>query len=116
LLLLRPDAEDKIELMNNLLKPAIVEYKFVMINLPSMSISISDLKIIKCPLSNARMEIADIAKEACVSPKTARRRMEKMRQHHIIDFSINTLHVFYEFSGYIGFLLMVAVNSTSHRV
>jgi DNA-binding Lrp family transcriptional regulator len=35
-----------------------------MINPPSMNISISDLKIIKCLLSNARMEIADIAKEA----------------------------------------------------
>ena len=88
LVLLRPDAEDKIKLMNNLLKPAIVEYKFITINPPSMNINITDLKIIKCLSSNARMEIADIAKEASISPRTATKRIEKLQQHHIIDFRI----------------------------
>ena len=79
LILLRPDAEDKIKLMNNLLKPAIVEYKFITINPPSMNINITDLKIIKCLSSNARMEIADIAKEASISPRTATKRIEKLQ-------------------------------------
>jgi DNA-binding Lrp family transcriptional regulator len=64
LLLVRPEAEEKIEFVTNLLKPATIEYRFATINPPSMNVSISDLKIIKCLLSNARMEIADIAKEA----------------------------------------------------
>ena len=55
LLLVRPEAEEKIELITNLLKPATIEYRFVMINPPSMNVSISDLKIIKSLFSNARM-------------------------------------------------------------
>ena len=87
-LLVRPEAEEKIELISTLLKPATVEYRFAMINPPSMNISISDLKIIKCLLSNARMEIADIAKESSISPRTATRRIEKLTQNHMLDFRI----------------------------
>lgn len=114
-LLLRPDVEDKIELMKNLLKPAVVEYKFVTMNPPSMNISISDLKVIKCLSSNARMEIADIAKGASISPKTARRRIEKMQQHNIINFSIFRDMSSMNLAGYIEFLLMVDVNKSAYR-
>jgi DNA-binding Lrp family transcriptional regulator len=62
-LAIKPGAEDKIGLMIDLLKPAIVDSKFVDCKPTSMSITISDVKIIKCLLSNARMEIADIAKD-----------------------------------------------------
>jgi hypothetical protein len=77
LLLVRPEAEEKIELITTLLKSATIEYRFAMINPPSTNVNVSDLKIIKSLLSNARMEIADIAKEASVSPGTATRRIEK---------------------------------------
>ena len=63
LLLVTPEAEDKIELISDLLKPATREYRFVKMNPPSMSVNISDLKIIKCLLSNARIEIGQIAKD-----------------------------------------------------
>ena len=56
------------------------------------------------------MEIADIAKEASVSPRTATRRIEKMMQNHTLDFRI-----FRDISfTYIEFLLMIAVNKTSY--
>jgi DNA-binding Lrp family transcriptional regulator len=112
--LLRPGAEDKIKLMNNLLKPAIVEYRFIMINPPSINVSITDLKIMKCLSSNARMEIADIAKEASISPRTAIKRIEKMQQHHIIDFHIIRDMSSMNLSGYIEFLLMVDVNKSAY--
>ena len=80
-----------------------------------MNVNITDLKIIKCLLSNARMEIAEIAKETSVSPKTARRRMEKMQQHHIIDFYIIRDVSSVNFVGYIEFGLMVAVNKLDYR-
>jgi DNA-binding Lrp family transcriptional regulator len=114
LLLVRPEAEEKTELITNLLKPATIEYRFTMINSPSMNVSISDLKIIKCLLFNARMEIADIANEASVSPRTATRRIEKMRQHHIIDFRIIRNMSSMNLTGYIEFLLMVAVNKSAY--
>jgi DNA-binding Lrp family transcriptional regulator len=109
-LLVRPEAEEKIELMTSLLKPAAIEYRFAIINPPSMNVNISDLKIIKCLLSNARMEIAQIAKESSISPRTVTRRVEKMGQHHIIDFRIIRDMSSMNLTGYIEFLLMVTVN------
>ena len=114
LLLVRSEVEDKIELITNLLKPATIDYRFAMINPPSMNVSISDLKIIKCLLSNARMEIADIAKEASVSPRTATRRIEKMLQNHMIDFRIIRDMSSMNLTGYIEFLLMVAPNKSAY--
>ena len=112
LLLVRPEAEEKIELITNLLKPATIEYRFAMINPPSMNVSISDLKIIKSLLSNARMEIADIAKEASVSPRTATRRIEKMKQNHMLDFRIISDMSSMNLTGYIQF--PVAVNGSAY--
>ena len=114
LLLVRPEAEDKIELITNLLKPATIDYRFAVINPPSLNVSFSDLKIIKYLLSNARMEIADIAKEASVSPRTTTRRIEKMGQHHIIDFSIIRDMSSTNLTGYIEFVLMIAVNKSAY--
>jgi DNA-binding Lrp family transcriptional regulator len=114
-LLVRPEAEEKIELVSTLLKPATIEYRFAVINPPSMNVSISDLKIIKPLLFNAKMEIADIADESSVSPRTATRRMEKMRQHHIIDFRIIRNMSSMNLTGYIEFLLMVTVNKSAYR-
>ena len=113
LLLVRPEAEDKIEFVTNLLKPATIEYRFATINPPSMNVSISDLKIIKCLLSNARMEIADIAKEASISPRTATRRIEKLTQNHILDFGIIRDMSSMNLTGYIEFILMVTVNKSA---
>jgi DNA-binding Lrp family transcriptional regulator len=114
-LLVRPEAEEKIDLITNLLKPATVEYRFAMINPPSMNVSISDLKIIRSLLSNARMEIGDVANEASVSPRTATRRIEKMRQNQMIDFRIIRDMSSMNLTGYIEFLLMVAVNKSAYR-
>ena len=115
LLLVRPEAEDKIELITSLLKPATIEYRFAMIHLPSMNVSISDLKIIKYLLSNARMEIADIAKEASISPRTATRRIEKLTQNHMLDFRIIRDMSSTNLTGYIDFILVVAVNKSAYR-
>ena len=114
LLLVRPEAEEKIELITNLLKPATIEYRFAMINPPSMNVSISDLKIIKSLLSNARMEIADIAK-ASISPRTATRRIEKLTQNHMLDFRIIRDMSSMNLTGYIDFILVVAVNKSAYR-
>ena len=114
LLLVRPEAEEKIELITNLLKSATIEYRFAIINPPSMNVGISDLKIIKCLLSNARMEIAEIAKEASISPRTATRRIEKMRQNHMLDFRIISDMSSMNLTGYIQFLLIVAVIKSAY--
>jgi len=58
------------------------------------------------------MEIADIAKVVSVSSRTATRRIEKMLQNHIIDFRIIRDMSSRNLTGYIEFILMVAVNKS----
>jgi Lrp/AsnC family transcriptional regulator for asnA, asnC and gidA len=77
----RAGAEDKIGILTDLLKPASVESTFVSYRPIAMQIHISDFKIMKCLLSNPRMLVEDIAKEASMSTKTVARRLEKMREN-----------------------------------
>ena len=54
-----------------------------------MDLSETDLRIIKClSLSGARTEIADIAKEVSISEKTTTRRLDRIKEARLIDFSI----------------------------
>jgi DNA-binding Lrp family transcriptional regulator len=113
-ILVKSEAEDKIELMSDLLKPTSVEYRILAIKPSSMNVSVSDLKIIKCLLPDARMEIAEIAKESSLSPRTVTRRIEKMSQNHILDFSIIRDMSSMQLVGYIEFALIVSVNGSAY--
>jgi Lrp/AsnC family transcriptional regulator for asnA, asnC and gidA len=113
---LKTGAEDKIGLMVNLLKPAVVESSmFVNYKPISMSINNSDFKIIKCLLSNPRMQVADIAKEASISTKTVKRRLEKMRENHILQFSILRDMSSMQIVGYIEFAAVINVTKSLYR-
>ena len=80
--------EDKIEILTDLLKPATVETFFASFRPLTMKIHSSDLEIMKCLLSDPRMAVEDIAKETSLSSKTVGRRLEKMRENHILQFTI----------------------------
>jgi DNA-binding Lrp family transcriptional regulator len=113
---LKTGAEDKIGLMVNLLKPAVVESSmFVNYKPISMSINNSDFKIIKCLLSNPRMQVADIAKEASISTKTVKRRLEKMRENHILQFSILRDMSSMQIVGYIESAAVINVTKSLYR-
>src|SRR3712207_5861734 len=90
LIIEKPLDDITIQSLNDRLKPATV-----------MSITVSgqravpgnlsetDLRIIKCLLrSGARTEISEIAKEVGISEKTTTRRLNKMKEADILDFSI----------------------------
>ena len=90
-------AQDKIEILADLLKPSKVESIFAKYSPVTMKIYSSDLKIMKCLLSDPRMLIEDIGKATSLSPKTVARRLEKMRKNCVLQFSIVTnLSIFYE--------------------
>ena len=76
----RAGAQDKIDILTDLLKPAGSESIFVSHRPITMQIHISDLKIMRCVLSNPRKLVEDIAREASISSKTVVRRLEKMRE------------------------------------
>src|ERR671924_656820 len=78
--------EDKLELLRHSLKPATVHFMFTSPSSSSSSylhskheLSETDLKIIKCLLSNPRMDMNDIAKKTSISARTVNRRLTRMK-------------------------------------
>ena len=79
-----------IQSINDRLKPATVVSNFVAeLSVASIDLSETDLRIIKCLLlSGARTEISDIAKEVGISEKTTTRRLNRMKEMRLLDFSL----------------------------
>jgi DNA-binding Lrp family transcriptional regulator len=124
--------EDKLDLLLDSLKPASVRIIFTSklssslststSTFPSSSMSIkhelteTDLRIIKCLLSNPRMEMNDIARETSISARTVNRRLTKLKDDNVLKFFIlcnpvNTV-------GYIQFALVVNTldRSSYHQI
>jgi len=85
-----PDrSQEKIGTITDLLKPELEKIIFVSYRPLTTGITSSDLEIMRyLLLSNPRMSVEDTAKEASLSAKTVARRLEKMRENHILEFSI----------------------------
>jgi DNA-binding Lrp family transcriptional regulator len=79
-----------IQSLNRRLMPAsVVSIIALESRVESIVISETDLRIIKCLLlTGARTEIADIAREVGISEKTTTRRLTRMKDANILDFSI----------------------------
>jgi DNA-binding Lrp family transcriptional regulator len=114
-LYVRAGAEDKITTLADLLKPASVESIFVSYRPTTMRIHTSDFRIIKCLLSDARISINDIAKEASLSSKTAKTRLEKMRESRVIECSILTNLSAIQQTGYIEFAVSINVDTYHYQ-
>jgi DNA-binding Lrp family transcriptional regulator len=86
---IKEEDEEKIQMLLDSLRPAIVgmiesrNYK-----VPNI-LSKSDYVIIKELIRKPRMEVLDIAKATSISPKTIRKRVEKMTRDRALEFSIN---------------------------
>ena len=110
-----PRAEDKLGVLSDLLKPAKVESVFGTYKPITMKIHNSDLEIMKCLLSDARMRVEDIAKETSLSPKTVTRRLEKMRENHILQFTISTDLTSMQLTGFIELHVLIDVDASYHQ-
>jgi DNA-binding Lrp family transcriptional regulator len=100
--------EDKLELLRDSLKPATVHFMFTSPSYYSGNkheLSETDLRIIKCLLSNPRMESNDIAKKISISARTVNRRLTRMKDNNILKFFIQCNPV--STLGYIQFVLVV---------
>ncbi len=65
--------------------------------------SISDLEIMKCLLSDARKSVEDIANETSLSPRTVARKLGKMRENHVLQFTISRKLSSVRLTGYMEF-------------
>ena len=108
-------AQDKIGILTDLLKPSQVDSIFARYTPVAMRIYNSDLKIMKCLLPDPRMMVEDIARATSLSPKTVARRLEKMRENHVLQFSIVTNLPSMNLTGYIEFAVLIDVKIFSHQ-
>jgi DNA-binding Lrp family transcriptional regulator len=108
--------EDKLKLLFDSLKAATVHVMFTS-KLPLSSstsdphckheLSETDLRIIKCLLSNPRMDLNDIGRSTSMSAKTVHRRLTRMRDNNVLKFFIlcNPVYTL----GYIQIVLIVNI-------
>lgn len=103
-----------IQSLNDCLKPATVSSIAVSELSVSTGLSETDLRIIKCLLlSGARMEISEIAKEVGISEKTSTRRLNRMKEEHLLDFSLQCSPA--AMIGYIQFAIPTIVAKSHYR-
>jgi DNA-binding Lrp family transcriptional regulator len=114
-LAVRVGTEDKIGIPSDLLKPAKIESIFVTYRKITMKIHGSDLEIMKCFLTDPRMQVKDITKETSLSSKTVARRLEKMRENHFLEFSILTNLSSMQLIGYIEFAILINIDASHYR-
>ena len=111
----RAGAEDKIPILTDLLKPATVQSIFASYRPITMRIHSSDLEIMKCLLSNPRIPIEDIAKESSLSPKTVKRRLDKLTENHVLHPSISTNLSSMQLVGYIEFVALIHIDINHYQ-
>jgi DNA-binding Lrp family transcriptional regulator len=103
-----------IQLLNDCLKPATV----IGITVSELNVSTdpseTDLRIIKCLLlSGARMEISEVAKELDISEKTTTRRLDRMKEGRLLEFSIQCDPA--AMVGYVLFAIAIIVVKSHYR-
>jgi DNA-binding Lrp family transcriptional regulator len=116
LIIKKPLDEKTIQLLTDQLKPAtVVRISVAELSVPgSTDLSETDLRIIKCLLlSGARIEICDIAKEVGISEKTTTRRLNKMKDLRLLDFSLQCSPS--AMIGYIQFVIPIIVAKSQYH-
>jgi DNA-binding Lrp family transcriptional regulator len=110
-----PLDEKIIRSLNDRLKPAtVVSISVAELSVVSADLSETDLRIIKCLLlSGARIEISDIAKEVGISEKTTTRRLTRMKEGRLLDFSIQCNPA--AMIGYIQFAIPITIAKSHYR-
>ncbi|MEO9363427.1 MAG: winged helix-turn-helix transcriptional regulator [Nitrososphaera sp.] len=105
---------DAIQSLKDCLRPATVSNIAVTHSPVSMDPSETDLRMIKCLLqSGARMEIAEIAKELGISEKTATRRLDRMKEGRLLDFTLQCDPA--AMIGYVQFCIIMFVAKSYYR-
>ena len=118
LIIKKPLDDDFIQPINEHLKPAtVVRTSVAELSVAgSIDLSETDMRIIKCLLlSGARTEISDITKEVGISEKTTTRRLNRMKEMRLLDFSLQCSPS--AMIGYIQFVIPIIVaKSYYHNV
>jgi DNA-binding Lrp family transcriptional regulator len=89
LLAIKKEAEEKLELLVDLVGQDLIQNQTIAFPSVREKPTYTDFKIMRCLLANPRIEISDIAEEISMSSKTVARRLEKMIENHVLDFTLH---------------------------
>jgi DNA-binding Lrp family transcriptional regulator len=89
-LAVKKEAEEKLELLVEVIgQDLLIQNQTAVFQNVREQPTYIDFKIIRCLLDNPRMEISDIAEKISISSKTVSRRLEKMIENHVLDFTMH---------------------------
>jgi DNA-binding Lrp family transcriptional regulator len=89
LLAIKKEAEEKVELLVDLVGQDLIQNQTIAFPSVREQPTYTDFKIMRCLLANPRMEILDIAEKISMSSKTVARRLEKLIENRVLDFTIH---------------------------
>jgi Lrp/AsnC family leucine-responsive transcriptional regulator len=110
---IKDETEDKIELLLSSFRPALLGMIQSHTRGVSQRLTQIDYAIIKQLVRDPRVEIQDISVATTISPKTVRRRLDKMLRNHVLEFSIQPNPD--AMSGYIVFYLEIKTKSRNYH-
>jgi DNA-binding Lrp family transcriptional regulator len=115
LVIKKPLDDNLIQSLNERLKPAtVINIAVAELSVASVDLSETDLRIIKCLLlSGARTEISEVAKELGISEKTTTRRLDRMKEGRLLEFSIQCNPA--AMVGYVLFAISIIVVKSHYR-
>jgi DNA-binding Lrp family transcriptional regulator len=87
-LAIKEGTEDKVNILFNPLKSTLLGLIQSHCRNVAQKLSQTDYAVMKQLVRNPRMEIGDIATATTISPKTVRRRLERLMSNHVLEFSI----------------------------
>ena len=91
MLAIKKEAEEKLELLANVVGQDLIQNQAIPFSSVREQPTYSDFKIIRCLLANPRMEISDIAERISMSSKTVARRLDKMIENRLVEFTIHCI-------------------------
>jgi len=111
---IKKDEEEKIQLLPEAIKPAFV-HNCVLGQYSSVGNELkeTDYKIIKCLMSNPRMEIFEIARRISVSSKTVSGRLARLKEKRMLKFFVSTDPE--KMQGYVRFGMIIKLERKTHH-
>jgi DNA-binding Lrp family transcriptional regulator len=107
-LAVKKEAEEKLELLVDVIgQDLLIQNQTVVFQNVREQPTYTDFKIMRCLLDNPRMEISDIAEKISMSSKTVARRLEKMIENHVLEFTVQC-----NFTAIRGYIVSVVSANT----
>jgi DNA-binding Lrp family transcriptional regulator len=114
LLALKKEAEEKLELLVDVVgQDLLIQNLSIVFQNVREQPTYTDFKIMRCLLDNPRMEVSDIAEKISMSSKTVARRLEKMVDNRILNFTLHCNPT--AIRGYIVSIVSANIERGSYR-